>query len=141
MTDFQAAIGISQLEGLDRTIKMRNDIANQYGKELESVNLITMPSHGENRKHTYQTYHVLLDEKTNRDHIIHELKDNGIEANFGAHAIQCLTYYKRKYNYRDEDYPQAFRASRMGLALPIGCHVGQKDISFLCDVLKEMRDR
>ena len=73
-----------------------------------------------------------------RDNLIIKLKENGIETNLGAQALPCLTYYKNKYNLKEIDFPNAVKAYKQGLALPMGDHVNPEDITYISNVLEIM---
>jgi len=138
MTDFQAAIGTSQLIQLEDMNNKRKDIAKQYDEELRELEKVKTPIRYKNRKHIFQTYHILLDEKLNRDELILELKNSDIETNLGAQALHCLTYYKNKYGFEETDFPNALLAYKQGLALPMGNHLRRNDVSFVCKKIKNI---
>ena len=132
MTDFQAALGLEQLTEIENIIKQRIKIANLYNEKLSSNDKIKIPFKYKNRKSIYQTYHILLNDEIDRDKFIKKLKENGIETNLGAQALPCLTYYKNKYNMKEIDFPNAVKAYKKGLALPMGIHLKDKDVSYVC---------
>lgn len=136
LTDFQAVLGLHQLTEIEDIIKQRIHTAKKHDGQLSTIKEVKIPPRLKNRKAVYQTYHVLLDDRINRDELISHLKDLGIETNLGAYALHCLMYYKQKYHYKDEDYPKTFQAFRHGLALPMGDHIKNKDISFIADKLR-----
>ena len=138
MTDFQAILGICQLEDIDNIIIQRIETANKYNNELKKTNWIKTPHVYENRKMVYQTYHVLLDDDKDRDKLVDYLKSKEIESNLGAQALPCLTYYKTKYKLKESDFPNAVNAYKQGLALPMGDHVTTEDITYISNTLKTM---
>ena len=127
MTDFQSALGLSQLLEIEEIIRNRIRIADEYDKELADVDWIKTPKRFENRKTVYQTYHIMVDDKINRDKLINSLKNVGIETNLGAQALHCLKYYKEKYGYKENDFPNATKAYKQGLALPVGKHIAKPE--------------
>jgi len=129
MTDFQAALGLSQLSEIEEINQARIKIAEFYDEKLSKINWIKTPSRLENRKPVYQTYHILVNDELNRDELIHSFKHNGIETNLGAQALNCLSFYQSKYKYKENDFPYAAKAYKQGLALPVGMHLKKKDIS------------
>ncbi|MCD6578924.1 DegT/DnrJ/EryC1/StrS family aminotransferase, partial [bacterium] len=135
MTDFQAVLGIGQLEDIDNIIIQRIETANKYNDKLNEVNWIKTPHVYENRKMVYQTYHVLLDGRY-RDELVNYLKSEEIETNLGAQALPCLTYYKDKYKMKESDFPNAVKAYKQGLALPMGDHVTTEDINYVSKILE-----
>ena len=136
MTDFQAAIGLAQMDNIEKAIENRIEMAYSYEKLLENCDYIRTPDVFPFRKNVYQTYHILLDERIDRDKLIVNLHENGVQTNFGAHALHCLTYFREKYNYEDNNFPVARQAYKKGLALPIGDHLKNGDIEFIVEKLK-----
>jgi perosamine synthetase len=88
MTDFQAALGIPQLEELEQIIEVRKQQALKYDALLKEINWLETPAVFPERKHVYQTYHVLVKELS-RDDIIKALREKGVETNLGAQALHC----------------------------------------------------
>lgn len=135
MTDFQAVLGISQLEDIEKIIVQRIETANKYNNELKKISWIKTPHVYKNRKTVFQTYHVLLDDAKDRDKLVHYLKSKDIETNLGAQALPCLTYYKTKYKLKDSDFPNAVKAYRKGLALPMGAQIDKDGIKKVVEKL------
>ncbi|TSA25911.1 aminotransferase class I/II-fold pyridoxal phosphate-dependent enzyme [bacterium] len=135
MTDFQAVLGIEQLLEIDNIIEQRIKIANLYNEKLSSIDKIKIPHNFKNRKAVYQTYHILVNDVINRDNLIMKLKENGIETNLGAQALPCLTYYKNKYNLKERDFPNAVKAYKQGLTLPMGDHINNENINVITEKL------
>ena len=138
MTDFQAALGCAQLYHANELTSYRRRIAAVYSQELSKHPGIVVPKEYIDRVHVYQTYHVLLPDSVDRDAIIVRLKDQGIETNYGAYALNALTYYKQKYGYIETDCPEAYRAYKHGLALPMGNHVTEDDAKLVAATLIKM---
>lgn len=136
MTDVQAALGLSQLGAIDTFAQAREQVAQMYQERFAGINWIKTPLCFEKRKSIYQTYHLLLDEDIKRDALVASLKQEEIETNYGAYALNCLTYYQRKYGYTGKELQNAVRAYRQGLALPIGAHVNKEDIPYIVGALK-----
>ena len=137
MTDFQAAIGLSQMESLEEAIETKIRMAGIYDELLTDCEYIRTPTVFPERKNVYQTYHVLLDDGIDRGKLISYLYENGVQTNYGANALHRLTYYREKYGYGENDFPIAGKAYENGLALPCGNHMKNGDIDFIAGKLKE----
>jgi perosamine synthetase len=137
MTDFQAALGLPQLLQIEHGIQHRIACSDLYDKGLGGAGLIHLPTRYSNRRMVFQTYHIILDGSIDRDKVIELLREKGIETNLGAQALHYLAYYRKKYRYSKKDYPVALQANKQGLALPIGAHIQNNDIDFIC---KELQD-
>lgn len=131
LTDFQAALCINQFKSLDKSNIFREEIVKKYNEGLKNNKYISLPSFLNDRKSSWQTYYLILDKKVDRDKMISKLKKYGIETNYGAYAINTLSYYKKKYRFNNSEYQNSFIAFKQGLALPIGKHVGKKEINFI----------
>ncbi len=136
MTDFQAVLGCTQLDDLDDIIACRLKLSKIYDELLSQIDWIKTPKKFKNRKMIYQSYHILIDEAMKRDNVMAKLKKFGVETNIGAYALNCVSYYKKKYNLKDDDFPNAVSAYRKGLALPIGNHVGGEEIRSIAGFFK-----
>jgi perosamine synthetase len=138
MTDFQAVLGLYQLSAIEDIVNTRIRLAKKYNDGLSKIKWIKTPAVYENRKATYQTYHVIVDDFVDRDALMAKLKASGIETNFGAQALNCLTYFKNKYGYMPEDFPNARKAYMHGLALPIGNHCNSEDVDYVVETLEQI---
>jgi perosamine synthetase len=139
MTEFQAALGIPQIQEIELLISRRMEQAVLYSKLLMGSENVITPQSYTDRRHIYQTYHVLID-YINRDIMLKILRENKIETNLGAHAINCLTYYQHKYSFMQKDYRNATKAFRQGLALPLGSHITSNDIEQIANLLLKQFD-
>ncbi len=135
MTDLQASMGIAQMKKLEAVIEKRRYIAAQYGAILKNIESLTLPYEKEYGRHTYQTYHIILSAKVNRDLLKEQLLANGIECNIGAYALHQQLYYREKYRYAAKAFPESFFAYKQGLALPLHNQLSDNDIKLICHSL------
>ena len=80
MNNITAAIGLSQIEHIDKIIKKHKDnalIYNEIFKNCEKIKPLSFP---QNSSPSYWVYTLLIDENFNRDEIIQELNSMGIGA-------------------------------------------------------------
>ena len=137
LTEIQAVIGIEQLKIIDELIEKRIQIAKMYDNILSDINWVKTPKLFKERKMIYQSYHILLNENINRNNLIKYLRDNNIETNLGAQALNCLEFYKNKYKYLCSDYPNATRCFTSGLVLPMSYNLSIDDIKEVYDKIKK----
>ena len=138
MTDFQAALCLPQFDLIEGIIEKRIRQAKFYDDNLKNnVNITTQYIFPE-RRMVYQTYHILLDEKIDRNMIISCLKEKQIETNYGANALNVLSYYSKKYGYKQTDCPNASFANKQGLALPMGMHLQENELEKISYELKSL---
>jgi perosamine synthetase len=141
MTDFQAALLLSQFKRLNKIIQKRDELAQEYYKLLSDEQLIQLPSVPDGLKHAWQTYHVLLDKKLMQSKLIVDLNNNGIGTNLGAQCIPDQVYYQRKYKLDCMSlFPNAMMAYKNGLALPMYAKLTNEDIMCISKILKGILD-
>lgn len=141
MTDFQAALVRPQFENLDEIIARREALTNVYFELLKNEERISLPSSAPDRRHTWQTFHILVDEYIDRDELIVKLKEHGIGTNLGAQCIPYQTYYLEKYGLDcEKDFPNALLAFKQGLALPLYPKLSRDDIQRISKTLLSLLD-
>lgn len=139
LTDFQAALVLSQFRRLDDNLCSKRRLAAVYLSELAEVSELRLPAPGEPGSHTWQTFHVVLDERYDRDQVIERLRSRGIATNYGAQCIPAVSYYRRKYGLDDRrSFPNAAAAYENGLALPIYEKLTEDDVRTVARTLREV---
>ncbi len=139
MTDFQAALVNSQLSRLAETLIYKNELAEIYYEKISNAK-ITLPERPAGIVHSWQTFHILLDESIDRDQTIKTLRETGIGTNYGAQCIPAQAFYQDKYNYDcTQEFPNALKAYNQGLAIPLYEKLTTKDISYIVGELNKLQ--
>ncbi len=118
MTEFQAALGATQIAKLDRIIEGRGRAAACYDALLNGT-LVRRPVVREGSYPVYQSYVVLLPIGAPRDEIIGRLREQGIETQIGTWHIPLARYYQMRYGYKPGDFPVADDVFARALTLPL----------------------
>lgn len=114
ITDFQAALGLSQLERADEGIKRRREIALKYNNSFKQKDYIIGQS-GEIEGHAY---HLYIIEVENRLGLYNYLRDNKIFAQI--HYIPChLMPYYQKEGWKSGDRPHSEKYYKHCISLPM----------------------
>ena len=138
MTDFQAALVFSQMERLQESISYKNELASVYFKEINSFK-VQLPIVPDYTQHTWQTYHVIINESIDRDALINQLREKNIGVNYGAQCMPYMKVYQDKYQYNCENlFPNALKAYKQGLALPIYDLVSKEQVSYISSTLNNL---
>lgn len=135
LTEFQAAMGIYQLKTFDEILEKRRKLAREYLNDLADIKSITLPTNIDG--HSWQTFMIILSEQFNRKKVIEGMRRIGIETNLGAQALHMMSYFKDKYRYKKEDFPNAVLLYQQGLALPLHSKLSIEDIRFISICLQE----
>jgi dTDP-4-amino-4,6-dideoxygalactose transaminase len=93
LSDVLAAIAVVQLSRLDEFTHRRRELADRYASLLAGVAGITAPHIPADRKPTWQTYPVTVDEALSRDALVLSLRERGIGSNIGTYAMHREPVY------------------------------------------------
>jgi perosamine synthetase len=117
MTNMQAAVGVAQLEKLDRFVEKRRRIAQKYHSLLQGIRGVTLPLEMPWAKNVYWVYSILIEDDfgINRDELMKRLEERGIETRSLFYPMHILPPYQN-----DERFPAAEELSRKGISLPSG---------------------
>jgi perosamine synthetase len=114
-TDLHAALGLAQLRKLDLMDAARARVAAVYDDAFRGTR-VAGPVVRPDRK---TCWHLYVIRAANRDELHEKLKADGIGTSVHFIPVHRQPYYKKKYGYREEDFPAANRAFEAALSLPI----------------------
>jgi perosamine synthetase len=137
MTDIQAAIGIVQMDRLEGILDARRAVAHRFSSELAHLSGITLPVEPDGSRHVYQSYVTMVDGSgDDRDRIALALQDEGIATRQGTHAVHALKYYRDKYGTSPQDFPNAWRADRQSLTLPVYAGMTRQEQDYVIEKVR-----
>jgi len=114
LTDFQAALGLSQLERVHEGIKRRREIATKYEKAFKNKDFIK----GQSGVVAGHAYHLYVIEVEDRLGLYNYLRENHVYAQI--HYIPChLMPYYRDLGWREGDRLNAENYYRHCISLPM----------------------
>jgi perosamine synthetase len=119
ITDIQAALGIGQLEKLDRMLELRSAAAARYTELLAAVDGVEAPLEDDaDHKRSWFVYVVKLAPGVDRDAVMQSLSAQGIEAGLYVPAVHLQPYMRETYGFAEGMCPVAEDACSRTLALP-----------------------
>lgn len=136
ITDIQCALGISQLKKLDVFIKRRREIAKMYNEEFRDIDKITIPYVKSNIKPAWHLYTILLNKKINRDKFFNLMRTKNIGVNVHYIPIYKFSYYKKKFNFEDKDFPVTEEVFSRIITLPLFHGMKNKDVYDVINAVK-----
>lgn len=131
ITDFQCALGISQMKKLDSFVKRRREIAARYNQAFAGMKELVTPIEGENVKAAYHIYVIQLRTellKVGRKELFEALRAEGIGVNVHYMPLHLHPYYQKEFGYKKGDYPNAERYYERAITLPIFPKMSDEDI-------------
>lgn len=138
MTEFQAALGISQMKRYDSILQERVKAAGYYNRNLGGMEFLRPFVPEGNRKLNYQTYIAYVNPGF-RDKIIEHLKENGIEAGIGTYSIPHTTYYSNRYSIESSRFREALNALKNLISLPLYSGITTEEQDYVIDTLKKYK--
>jgi len=131
MMDLQAAIGIHQLQRIEKYWLRRQEIWGHYNAAFQELPLI-IPSQPEpDTRHAYHLYTILIDEMKSgihRDVFLDVMTKQKIGVGVHYLSIPEHPYYQKKFGWRPEDYPHAMRIGRQTVSLPLSPKLTDQDV-------------
>lgn len=122
MTNLQAAVGLSQLEQLDKAIQMKRKMARFYTKHLKHIAGITLPSEKKDCQSVFWMYVILIDENKfgmSRDQLMKSMMDDfGIQTRSFFYPPQVA--FEQLHHFDGMQFPVADRLGQEGVYLPSG---------------------
>lgn len=137
LDEMSAALGITQLEKLDWMVGQRQKIASLYEKYLQKYNhLIQTPQTANYNTNTWFVYVVQIkNKKVKRDKVITNLYELGIATKPYLPSIHLFDFYKKKFKYKQGDFPVSEGVSKHSLALPFYIGLKESDIRSIVEKL------
>lgn len=131
-TDFQAALGISQLSRADQGMQRRKAIAQTYAAAFENKNFIK----GQSGYLEGHAYHLYVIEVEDRFGLYNYLRENKIFAQI--HYIPChlMPYYK-KLGWKEGDFPNAEQYYKNCISLPMYPTLNNEEQQFVINKINE----
>ncbi len=141
VTEFQSALGVSQMKKLDTFIKYRKKIISWYRKELKKVPNVSLspPSYD-----THVAYHLCVINvdfaayKTTREKVMNGLLAEGIGTQVHYIPLYRQPYFMKRLGDISADYPEMERYYAQALTLPLYYGLEEKSVVNICKTLKKV---
>ena len=138
MTDIQAALGCAQMKRAEWVLAMRSRLAARYDELLADLDWLQRPVAQDGYIHGWQAYVCLFRPESPtlanvdrlhalRNGLMARLDQKGIATRQGTHAPVVQGYYVEKYGLRPEQFPNAYIADRLSLALPLYAQMTEEE--------------
>ena len=136
LTDFQAALGISQMKKLDFFVNERNRLWNEYKILINDlpISLLEVPNN------VYSALHLCVISlnffnKKNHQMIFKKLKSEGIGVQVHYIPVHLQPFYKDK-GFKNGDLPNAEKFSSNVISIPLYPSLDKRDQNIVVEKLK-----
>ena len=141
LSDIQAALGISQLNRLDKFIKKRKFIANFYDKLFLDNKKFKIPIVKKNYSHAYHLYPLLIDCKKiniSKINIFKKFLKDKIRLQVHYIPVNSQPYYKKKFGLIKKDFINSFLFYNKEISLHIHYDLSIKQLNYIKRICKKI---
>ena len=141
ITDFQAALGISQLKRLDSFISRRREIVAAYNRKFDGIDWLTIPFEKPGFFSVYHLYVIRIDFKKigkTRSAVMAFLRENEINTQVHYIPVHLQPYYSLNYHFQSGDYPVAESYYEQCLSIPLYPEMTGTDVEHVIGTVKEI---
>ena len=139
LSGIQAALGISQIKGLEKTINQKISQGERYIKLLENnTDIFQLPllKHNGSVNH-FWVFGILLQKNGIRDKVVNELLNNGIETRPFFWPLHMQPVLKKYKIISEDSLEVSEKLGSNGFYIPIGDHLSIGDQKFVAKKLIE----
>ena len=141
LTDFQSALGISQLKKLDRFIKRRREIVAKYNRAFKNIKEIMAPTERDYVKSAWHIYVIQLcleKLKAGRKDIFEALQKEGLGVQVHYIPLNFQPFYQKKFGYKKGDFPVAERYYQRTITLSLFPKMTNEDVDRAIKAVKKV---
>jgi perosamine synthetase len=129
LDEMSAALGVAQLNRLDRLLAQRQAVAARYSDMLRHVPGVTVKrTLASTTRMSWFVFVIHLDPRIDRDRVIEQLKARGIPSRVYFTPIHLEPYYRQRFGFRPGDFPVAERVAASILALPFHTNLSDAEM-------------
>jgi perosamine synthetase len=139
MTNLQAALGVAQLEQLEKFIEIKMKNYNLYKELISEIEGLSLLDFRENTRPNYWFYSLVINKEKfglDRDELLKRLKENGIETRPIWYLNHLQKPFKNNYSYKIE---KAVYYWERVLNIPCSTNLTEEDVRYVVGKIKELK--
>lgn len=144
MTNLQAAIGVAQLEQVDRFVGLKRKYGEYYREKIESLEGVRFQPERKYAKSVYWMYSIELDNQKlsiDADFVRSGLQKYKIGTRPFFKGLHCQPVFHKMGLFVGEEYPNTDYAYKYGLYLPSGLTITKEKIDTVFDSLRDVLNK
>jgi perosamine synthetase len=141
ITDFQCALGSSQLKKLGQFVNKRYGIAKKYDESFSNVYNLKIPETHNSVKHSYHLYPLQIDFdklKITKSEFFKKMKESGINLQVHYIPVHLQPFYQKNYGFNTGDFPVSESFYKNEVSLPIYPDLTTDDVSLVVNKIMEI---
>ena len=134
--DVSAALGIAQVEKLDRILELRAEVAARYADLLGEIESVEIPlADDADHKRSWFVYVVQVAKGIDRNGVMAKLSEQGIASKPYLPSIHLQPYWRERFETKEGMFPVSENLSRRSLALPFHTRLERADQERVAEAL------
>ncbi len=141
VTDFQAALGISQLNRIDTFIIERRKRVAQYRENLTQLDYISFLDSKYDPYSAHNLLTILIDfEKIDisRKELMIKLKEKGIGTQVHFIPLYHHKYFQEHFDFEVGQFPVTEQYFSKALSLPLFSHLTEDQVNYICEIFQDL---
>jgi perosamine synthetase len=140
LTNIQAAIGLAQVEKVEKIIRRKRTMAAYYLKALADVEGLILPVEEPHAFNVYWMFNIILGGKLSgkRELVISELKKRGVETREDFTPFNQQKIFIQQGLTKSDDCPVANIAGKDGFYIPSGPDITEMEQKYVVESIKEV---
>lgn len=143
MSEMESAIGLHELKKINKKILIRKINYNYFFSKIKNLKNIRIIDSASNKNFlsSYYCLTIIFKNKSKkyRDNFILKLKKKGIQTSiYYPNPVPLLSYYKKKYKYKFNEFPMACKIAYNSISFPIAPHINFRKINYMAKEIKQI---
>jgi dTDP-4-amino-4,6-dideoxygalactose transaminase len=138
MMDLQAAIGLHQLERVESMWHRRREILSRFDEQLADLPITLPAPPAPDTRHGLHLYTILVDPARTgieRDAFLDAMTAHNIGVGVHYVALPEHPYYRDRFGWRPEDFPNATRVGRTTVSIPLSAKLTDADVDDVIEAI------
>lgn len=142
MSTMTAALGVAQIEKIDKIIRMRRENAKYLTEGLSTIEGIETPREPQGYFHVYQMYTIRIKGREGiRDRLKEYLVQHGIGTQVYFAPVHLTLFYRQKFGYKGGELPITERVSKEVLTLPMYPTLAKEEIDYILSQITDFMQK
>jgi len=136
ITDIQCALGLSQLNKIEKFIAKRKEIAKIYTESFKNIEGIIIPTEEHLAKSSWHIYPIRVNAEK-RMKIFEMLQKDGIKVHVHYMPLHLHPFYKKQFGYKEGDFKNAEEYYNSAITIPLFPKMTKKEINYVISFVKK----
>jgi len=132
MDNIHAAILVEQMKKVDSLHRRRLEIYRRYSEGFRGIEGVELLSVRPEATHACHLLTILVDPAL-RDRVMAGLQERGVGVSINFHPLHLMTYYRKRFGYREGMFPVAEELGTRTVSLPFYPKLEDEEIDYVIE--------